>query len=241
MNAYLFNAWTTHWHQGRLVDGCPSAIVCSPAREIAERDFKAGFLLPAAPEEPPRLERLFCTPVLDTLLTEAGPKPLEWLNVKQQLEDTVLATEVDDLAQGYWVDCNQWPPPDCLSATVESLEKELPEDIRTGLNWSPSKMYFFLVSVLSPPPVMVEYVDDYEDEPTKQTDETAETFFQEMDNRECPLPEVVPKELAVIAHARNSVVAAWLWRKHAVGDVLGGNAIRVDACCQLVTHPEGKD
>ena len=41
------------------------------------------------------------------------------------------------------------------------------------------------------------------------------------------------KELAVVVRARNSIVAAWLWRRNA-DTSLGGNAIRVDAMCGIV-------
>jgi hypothetical protein len=58
--------------------------------------------------------------------------------------------------------------------------------------------------------------------------------------RQCPFPEVVERELAVLVRARNSVVAAWLWRQHAHGLPLAANTLRVDACCQVAHIDETK-
>jgi len=66
---------------------------------------------------------------------------MDWPQVSQQINDVLQATAVDDFEQGYWVDVNQTVPAAKISFDVESLKRDLPEDIRSGLNWSPEKQF----------------------------------------------------------------------------------------------------
>jgi hypothetical protein len=47
-------------------------------------------------------------------------------------------------------------------------------------------------------------------------------------------------EAAAVIEARNSAVAAWLWRNYAATTPLAKNAIRIDPLCGLAT-PEGSN
>ncbi|HEV2436867.1 MAG TPA: hypothetical protein VG077_12780 [Verrucomicrobiae bacterium] len=47
-------------------------------------------------------------------------------------------------------------------------------------------------------------------------------------------PQALDKEAAALIQARNSVVAAWLWRRYAAGTRLAANAIRMDRWCGTV-------
>jgi hypothetical protein len=44
-------------------------------------------------------------------------------------------------------------------------------------------------------------------------------------------PQALDKEAAALIQARNSVVAAWLWRRYAANTRLAANAIRIDPWC----------
>jgi hypothetical protein len=146
--------------------------------------------------------------------------------VAQQVNDLLQATPVDDFDQGYWVDINQAVPPEKSSDDAESLKRDLPEDIRSGLNWSPEKKFFFLVSVLSPRPAPV-HPDDL------ATDNAADAQ-PDLDGCVAALPALRNKEAAALVAARNSVVAAWLWRKYAADTRLAANEIKIDPCCTFV-------
>ncbi|HWI56764.1 MAG TPA: hypothetical protein VNZ22_06030, partial [Bacillota bacterium] len=108
------------------------------------------------------------------------------------------------------------------------------------LNWSPDKTYFFLISVLSPPGAPAEVAE----EPNEDRQPGEERVHDEADGDEssewvsdqpqAAFPQLVEKELAVVVRARNSVVAAWLWRRYAASTPLARNAIRIDALCEVV-------
>jgi hypothetical protein len=144
---------------------------------------------------------------------------------------------VDDFEQGYWVDINQAVPPGKISFDVESLKRDLPEDIRSGLNWSPDKKFFFLVSVLSPRPLPVIPADELESNAPDRDDaddENVDDKEPELDGFVAALPEMRDKDAAALVEARNSVVAAWLWRKFAAGTRLAPNEIQIDPCCSFI-------
>jgi hypothetical protein len=48
------------------------------------------------------------------------------------------------------------------------------------------------------------------------------------------LPEMRDKEAAALVEARNSVAAAWLWRKDAADIQLAPNEIQIDPCCSFI-------
>ena len=141
------------------------------------------------------------------------------------------ATPPTDLQQGYWVDCDQVVRPDNLAPGIEWLKRELPSEVAADLNWSADRTFFFLVSVLSPPTQPgeppAEEVEYAEAESQDEGEAEIATFRLELADR--AFPELADKELAVVVRARNSVVAAWLWRKYAAGTPLAKHSIWVDA------------
>jgi hypothetical protein len=47
-------------------------------------------------------------------------------------------------------------------------------------------------------------------------------------------PQAADKEAAALIQARNSVVAAWLWRRYAANTRLAANQIRIDPGCGVI-------
>jgi hypothetical protein len=179
-------------------------------------------------------KRVVAAQFVDELLTEPGGKPLDWPQISQQVGDLLQATPVDDFEQGYWVDINQAVPPGKISFDIESLKRDLPEDIRSGLNWSPDKKFFFLVSVLTPRPAAAFPADELETASSTPDDENEAQATQDLDGFVATLPEMRDKEAAALVEARNSVVAAWLWRKFAAGTRLAVNEIQITPCCSFI-------
>jgi len=231
MKAYLFSAWFNQWHQGQIVDSCSSGIFHGANLDEARQEAEKALLASGDPEHPGtvKIEKIVIAPVHNQILTETGEVPLDWKQFSEEMTRILESAQLDDNEQGYWVDCNRCPAPTQLSPNIESLQLDLPEDIRSGLNWSLDKTYFFLVSVLSPLPQQ-QFFEEPLDEPEQrdlQSMDEDEDLEDAGASHHCPCPDVVDKELAVLVRARNSVVAAWLWRKHAAGTPLAGNAIRV--------------
>jgi hypothetical protein len=177
MNGYLFTAGLTQVQVGpapgrggqvvdmlQTWDGCASAIIYGGDAEQAQKRFEAWCRSSSDGENPARVEikKVVAAQFVDQLLTESGGKPLDWPRISRQVNDILQATAVDDFEQGYWVDINQAVPPGKIIFDVESLKRDLPEDIRSGLNWSPDKKFFFLLSVLSPRPFPAIPADDLE-------------------------------------------------------------------------------
>jgi hypothetical protein len=143
----------------------------------------------------------------------------------------VESVPADDFDQGYWVDVNAVCQP---APSLEALRRELPEDIRSSLNWAEEKQFFFLLSALRPPPPPPD--PDAEPEagardaaPPAEGSEGEPVFgAAEM---ETDFPELAEKEAAVLIRARNAAVAVWLWRNYAANTELAGNPIRIDPWC----------
>ena len=58
---------------------------------------------------------------------------------------------MDDFEQGYWVDVDQVVRPEKLSFSPGTLQSDVAEDIRSGLNWLiATGNFLFVLSVLSP-------------------------------------------------------------------------------------------
>jgi hypothetical protein len=130
-----------------------------------------------------------------------------------------------------------------LSPTLEALRQDLPEEVRSGLNWAEDKQSFFLLSVLSPPPPPPETGDEPEAdaaEAAQSAEEIAGGSAFGLDESEADFPELAGKEAAALIRARNSAVAAWLWRKYAAETELAGNPIRIDPWFGVM-GPEAKD
>jgi hypothetical protein len=245
MNGYLFIAGVTQSQVRPLSagggpgggtlqiwDGCASAIVYGGDPEQAQKRFEA-WCQPAADGEPlteVTIKKIVAAQFVDQLLTETGGQPLDWPAVAQQVNDLLQATPVDDFDQGYWVDINQAVPPEKSSDDAESLKRDLPEDIRSGLNWSPEKKFFFLVSVLSPRPALVHP----DDRLAAEAADSAAEAQPDLDGWVATLPALRNKEAAALVAARNSVVAAWLWRKYAADTRLAANEIKIDPCCAFI-------
>ena len=252
MNGYLFTAGLTQVQVGpapgrggqvvdmlQTWDGCASAIIYGGDAEQAQKRFEAWCRSSSERENPARVEikKVVAAQFVDQLLTESGGKPLDWPRISQQVNDILQMTAVDDFEQGYWVDINQAVPPGKIIFDVESLKRDLPEDIRSGLNWSPEKKFFFLLSVLSPQPLSAIPADDLEpDAPDDDnpSDENENEGKLDLDGFVATLPEMRDKEAAALVEACNSVVAAWLWRKYAADTRLAPNEIQITPCCSFV-------
>jgi hypothetical protein len=252
MNGYLYTAGLTQsqvrptpGRGGQMVDtvqtwdGCASAIIYGGDAAQAQKRFEAWCRRTPEGQNPVEtdIKKVVAAQFVDQLLTESGGQPLDWPRISQQVNDILQATAVDDFEQGYWVDINQAVPPGKISFDVGSLKRDLPEDIRSGLNWSPDKKYFFLVSVLSPRPLPAIPADDLESNAPDRDDADDENENEEkpdLDGFVATLPEMRDKEAAALVEARNSVVAAWLWRKYAASTRLAPNEIQITPCCSFV-------
>lgn len=223
-------------------DACETGIIYGGEFEDAQKQFEATCLLSPEGQKPVEtvIKRLVGAQIVEQLLTESGSRSLDWPDIERELGDELSATPPDDFEQGYWVDVNQALPRGNLSADINALQRDLLQDIRSGLNWSAEKQFLFLVTVLSPPPAPV-YVDevmrDEEGEPGVQKDEGQEEA-NEKGEEQLPLEpniagllEMRDKEAAAIVQARNSVVAAWLWRKFAADTPLAQNELQVLPVC----------
>jgi hypothetical protein len=183
------------------------------------------------------IKRIVAAQFVDQLLTETGGEPPVWPELSRQAYDALQASAVDDFEQGYWVEINDVVPPGKIDFDIEALKKGLPEDIRSGLNWSPDKKFFFLVSVLSPRPVPVYPADEpevdvrvHDDAPEENPDDGE----PDLAGFVVALPEMRDKEAAALVEARNSVVAARLWRKFAANTKLATNEIQISPCCAFI-------
>jgi hypothetical protein len=214
-------------------DSCQSGIIYGGELEQAQKLFEASCLVSSENEKPVEtvIKRLVGAQFIEQLLTESGTRPLDWLEIAKEVTEEVSATPVDDFEQGYWVDVNQALPPGKLSPDIDALQHDLPEDIRSGLNWSAEKQFLFLVTVLSPPPVPVYMEEDIKEEKDAEGEEEDEKTEPELEENIAGLPELRDKEAAAVVQARNSVVAGWLWRKFATNIPQGQNELQVMPVC----------
>ncbi len=255
MNAYLFTALTTRSQvrptTGRsgttnalqTWDGCESLIVFGDSPDEAQKRFETGLHATPEGENPAEvaIRKIAAAQFVDQLFTESGPAPLDWPKILEQVEAQTENTPVDDFEQGYWVDVEQLVRPEKLSFSAGTLQSDLPEDIRSGLNWSADKQFLFVLSVLSPlappPPPLDEPETDDADlaDPTDENLEKSEPVgIGELYET---FPQALDKEAAALIRARNSAVAAWLWRRYAATTRLAVNSIRIDPWCGAVNLP----
>jgi hypothetical protein len=243
MNAYLFTAWVRRPAPPRLnprpeaSDSCRSLIIYGGTAEEAQARFEFLMQLPRENAPADVIEKVVGAQFVEGLFTENGNVPIDWPTVRKEAEKSVLEfTETDPFDQGYWADCNALVNPNNLSATVEALRQELPEDISSGLNWSADKQFFYVISVLKQPAWMQENgvsppaMPDTSKDPIDQDPESDE-IEMEPDTQQPATLELAQKEAAAFVRARNSVVAAWLWRKFAVGTQLSHHPILLDPWC----------
>lgn len=228
MSAYLFTGWASVFDPTRgLHDTCSSVIIRDCSEPEARARFEDGLRNAgrAEDEHPRKIEKIVASPIVDCLFTEAGDEPLNWNVIEEQAGQALNAGEEAYEQQGYWADCNELVPPTRLAFDLHQLQQSLPDDVRSGLNWSAAAQNFFLVSALVIPSV-VEPEPDYENPETSGDSEAPQ--------RHAPFPELAEREATAVVKARNTVVAAWLWRRYAAQTPLARNPIRVDGWCTVV-------
>jgi len=240
MNAYLFTAVAT---QSQILstgvfwtgDALSSQIVLGNSPDEAQQRFEAWLRATPEGENPVdvTIRKISAAQFVDQLFTESGNAPLDWPMILKQAEAQLEATAVDALEQGYWVDVDQVVRPDKLSFSAGTLPSDVPEDIRSELNWSGDKQFLFVLSVLAPLPPSPEFGEEPEPDaagPAADGGEAAEDA-QAISIGEllANFPAALDKEAAALIQARNSVVAAWLWRRYAANTRVAQNQIRIDS------------
>ena len=225
-------------------DGCPCQIVFGRSLEDAHSQFEAWVR--AQPEgENPRdviVRKITSTRFIDKCLTESGNFLLDWPKILKQQESILESMPMDDFEQGNWVDVNEVVRPDKLSFSIGTLQSDVPEDIRSGLNWAGDRQFIFLFSILHPPPPppnpTLEFEVDRPDLSDSGTDDFVEPKELSPEELYATFPDACNKEAVAVIQARNSVVAAWLWRRYAANSPLAGNAIRIDPWPATLGEPE---
>ena len=247
MNAYLFSSVVTCTalrpttrNSGpertcQTWDSCNNQIVFGYSLDDARQRFESWQTTPN-PDDPVAVVVRNTTgaPFVDKLLTESGNLPLNWPEVAQQVAAQLESTPVDDYEQGYWVDVNQVVPSNKISFSVNTLQNDVPEEVRSGLNWSESKKFFFVLSVLAPLPVLPPTFESEPEESQENDDGSIKPMPMSVAEIYSTFPQALDKEAAVLIRARNSVVAAWLWRRYAANGPLATKAIRIDPWCEAI-------
>jgi len=244
MSAYLFTAIATltqmriaHGRYGdseslQTWDACRSSIVFASGVESARERFEKTLFTPSQEEKPldVDLKSITSAQFTDKLLTETGPAPLLWADVIKQVEKGIESVEADDFEQGYWVDVDTIVPSGQQAPNIQSLQQSLSADITGGLNWSANKQFFYLLTVLSPPAPSAQ-------NPDGEPDEDSIFAAKELEQLLTIHPQGAEKEAVVLVQARNSVVAAWLWRRYVASAPLGKFQIRIDPWCDVLGTP----
>jgi len=245
MNAYLFASVITVSalrHSNRFYgaekipqtwDSCSNQIVFGSSLQEAHRRFETWLKTPAPDDDVSEMliRKITGAQFVDRLLTESGNLPLDWTQVAQQVADQLEATPVDDFEQGYWVNVDQAVPAGRSSSNIDTLQNDVAEDIRSGLNWSPDKKFFFVLSVLAPLPAGYEADQAGAGE---NEDRSPGADLMGIGELYTTFPQALDKEAAVLIRARNSVVAAWLWRRYAANGPLATKTIRIDPWCEAI-------
>jgi len=255
LNAYLFSAGVTLSQMRpsgtrgsktlQTWDTCMTAIIHGGDADRAQKTFEDWCQTPREGGDAVHTEikLIVCAEMIDHLLTELGDQQLNWPGISERLFGSVPTIEpeteapaaAEDPGEGYWVDVNQAVPPQSASLDLESLKRGSPEDIRSALNWSADKQFLFLVSSLSAPPVVTDLSEEIEETDSGETAELEQGDARPvLDEAVTRLPEMREKEAAALVEARNSVVAAWLWRKFAANTRLASNEILVNPCCGIM-------
>ena len=255
MNAYLFTAVSTvsqvrssscggrcEKAAGSLQvwDSCSSQIVLGDSPDEAQSQFETWLRTTPEGENPVdiKIRKIAAAQFVDQLFTESGGTPIDWPKILKLVESELESTSADDFEQGYWVDVDQVVRPDKLSFSAGTLQSDVPEDIRSGLNWSSDKKFLFVLSVLSPPAPPAEPVDEPEmdvpDSDESQDENPEEPKPIGIGELYGTFPQALDKEAAALIQARNSAVAAWLWRRYAANTRLTANSIRIDPWCGVI-------
>jgi len=252
MNAYLFSGVTTRSQvrstPGRFGpvdtiqtwDACGTLIVFGDSPDEAQKQFETWLRATPEGENPVTvtIRKIAAARFIDRLFTESGDTPLNWAQILKMADSQLQTTPMDDFEQGYWVDVDQVVRPEKLSFSAGTLPSDVPEDIRSGLNWLGDRKFLFILSVLTPPAPPAEIPDKPETEEDDLTEPPAENGERSepisMGELLATFPQALDKETAALIQARNSVVAAWLWRGFAANTRLAANAIRVDPWCGAI-------
>ena len=218
--------------------GSDTLIVFGESLEEAQKKFEAWLCKPPEDENPAESEiiKVVSAQFIPELFTEAGSAPLDWPAISDQVAASLQATPADDFEQGYWVDMGSLQLPEPLSASAEDLQRQLPEDISTGLNWSPDKQFIYVLSLLTPPanyPVEQTNGPESDDVSHEEARQNAIEYYRYITEH----PEAADKQAAALIQARNSVVAAWLWRRYVAGQQLASLPIRIDPWCGVLELP----
>lgn len=212
---------------GATWDGASNAIVFAGSPNDAQSRFERELCQPAEGDnqKEARIRKIAVAPFVGHLLTETGNVPLDWPKIREQAEALLESIPGEDFEQGYWADVDQIVRPEQLSFSVATLQSDVPEEIRSGLNWSGEKQFFFLLLVL-PLPRPPQYLLDEPEAESRESEEPSPAEIEEMN-------AVLPETVAVI-QARNSVVAAWLWRRYAASTPWNANGIQITPLCGMI-------
>ena len=184
------------------------------------------------------VKRVTAAQFVDKLLTESGSVPLDLREISKQTQAQLESAPLDDFEQGYWLEVEPVVRPEHPSLSIGALQQSLPDDIRTGLNWSADKQFFYLLTAFSPPPPppgLAELPERQATEPDDAPEENPDaTDAEELQRLLAMYPQAADKEAAALIQARNSAVAAWLWRRFAANTRLAANPIRIDPWCGVI-------
>ncbi len=252
MNAYLFTAIATRSQVRKTAgpygasesfqtwDACASLIVPGDNPDEAREKFDAWVCAQPEGENPMEIEvkRVTAAQFVDKLLTESGSEPLDLPEISKQTQAQLESAAVDDFEQGYWLDVEPVVRPEHPSLSIGALQQSLPEDISTGLNWSAEKQFFYLLTAFSSPsplPGVTELPESQATEPDEMPEANPDaTDAEELQRLLAMYPQAADKEAAALIKARNSAVAAWLWRRFAANTRLAANPIRIDPWCGAI-------
>ena len=252
MNAYLFAAIAARSQVRKtpgpygasesfqIWDGCTSMIVPGDNPDEAKEKFDAWLHTQPEGENPMEIEvkRVTAVQFVDKLLTESGSEPLDLPEISKQPQAQLESAAVDDFEQGYWLDVEPVVRSGNSSLSIGALQQSLPEDISTGLNWSADKQFFYLLTAFSsttPSSGIAEFMERQATEPDETPEENPDsTDAEELQRLLAMYPQAADKEAAALIQARNSAVAAWLWRRFAANTRLAANPIRIDPWCGAI-------
>ena len=220
MNAFLLTACVSQFDErsGALREFCLHTIIYDATEAQARAAFESELAVHYHSEHagPPKIELLLSAPVVPELLTESGPMPIDWPALSAEAFAAIEATQDWQAEQGCWMDCDDTVPAVNLADDAEALRRQLPADLVNDLNWQPERLAFFVLSALKPPAAPAPRL------------ELEDLQLTEAEQREATFPELVPREAVAVVQARNAVVAAWLWRRHAQATPWARNRLRLD-------------
>jgi hypothetical protein len=206
---------------------CPSLIVAGTDAEHAQKYFEDRVREGEQSESPAEVDitRLIAAQFVEQLFTESGGVPLDWPTITAEITASIYETPADDFEQGFWVDVNAVVRPGRLAPDIEALKLSVAEDVRTGVNWSPGRMFYYVVNVLSRE--LPSCYRNAESSPEADQDAGPVANLPAME----PTVEIAhlwERETVALVKARNSIVAGWLWRQFAAETTLAQNPIYID-------------